>query len=186
MTDSDDFMSVGHSNNMPVRPLLWNCVYCDENFESKTLLKIHFSKHRLLDKVNATNATGKCCPCRKQFSEFHYFENHLLQTGHMNNSYSKVTPSIFLTTRKLCQNQIKCHSPSHLSSAGFSSYDSLESNYEHLTTDCEESSLFSTGPSFFSNPACIYIYSAAREFITGMHGLIFLNVNCSAHMFLIL
>ena len=58
----------------------WRCVYCGEDLESKIALKIHFNGHK--DKIDYN--INKICSCGKYFSEFHYFENHLLQTGHMN------------------------------------------------------------------------------------------------------
>ena len=89
---------------VPLRKENWRCIYCGEKFTSQIALKIHFNQHR--DKVEySTNEC--CCSCGKYFSEFHYFENHLLQTGHMNDStftikaratsISKASPSELLT-----------------------------------------------------------------------------------------
>ena len=47
--------------------------------------KIHFSKHSERDKLEYNN-DQLFCVCGKYFSEFHYFENHLLQTGHKNDT----------------------------------------------------------------------------------------------------
>ena len=67
----------------------WRCIYCGVTFHSKVALKIHFSEHN--EKVDFS--TDKCCcSCGKYFSEFHYFENHLLQTGHMNDSTCTILP----------------------------------------------------------------------------------------------
>ena len=63
---------------------LWRCVYCGVLFQSKIKLKSHFSEHNS-EKLDFY--ADKCsCSCGKYFSKFHYFENHLLQSGHMNNS----------------------------------------------------------------------------------------------------
>ena len=68
-------------NKLQSNKLLWRCVYCDDDFSSMVALKMHFIQHK--DKRNYNNGTLRC-PCGKYFSELHYFENHLLQTGHRN------------------------------------------------------------------------------------------------------
>ena len=148
---------------------LWYCVYCGENFESKAILKLHFSKHRLHDKVNRVSTMGKSCPCGKHFSEFHYFENHLLQTGHMNDSHLIKPP----LEQQLCQNSIKlrCHSPLHFSATGMVSEASSElSNEQELsflksTSIVGHSSIIQSLSS--SHTADVYIFGATREFSTG-------------------
>ena len=76
LSKSDDF------NYQQNQDKLWICIYCGNQFESKFDLKIHFTLHN--DEQDLMKfSTKKICSCGKYFSEYHYFENHLLQTGHM-------------------------------------------------------------------------------------------------------
>lgn len=72
---------------------VWRCVYCCLLFQSKIKLKTHFSEHNS-EKLDCY-ADKCCCSCGKYFSKFHYFENHLLQSGHMNNSKVVIFGSSF-------------------------------------------------------------------------------------------
>ena len=87
--NSNNFVSKGDE--------VWRCIYCGEKFTSSVALKIHFSQHN--EKFDFSTDQC-CCSCGKYFSEFHYFENHLLQTGHMNDSTCTILPPDKIGTSK--------------------------------------------------------------------------------------